>query len=180
MNEFEYVMALMAIVLGLGTAHLLAGFGKIIYPLGHVDEGAWPYPSLFAVGPERQASLEYVEALLLTRLRMWWRPGTRRYEGFHEKVCAVGVGPGRQIAVLVASASGDRYWVHRVGRLLPRSWRSWAAQGRVSRLDARYTDRAAVPAGARSGVRAVHHYLVAGSEAAELAGERVKQAVVVQ
>ena len=36
MNEFEYVMALMAIILGLGITHLLAGFGKIIYRLtGH-------------------------------------------------------------------------------------------------------------------------------------------------
>jgi hypothetical protein len=35
-NEFEYVMALMAIILGLGITHLLAGFGKIIYRLtGH-------------------------------------------------------------------------------------------------------------------------------------------------
>ena len=36
MNEFEYIMALMAIILGLGIAHLLSGFGKLIYRLtGH-------------------------------------------------------------------------------------------------------------------------------------------------
>ena len=36
MNKFEYIMALMAIILALGITHLLAGFGKIVYRLtGH-------------------------------------------------------------------------------------------------------------------------------------------------
>lgn len=36
MNGFEYVMTLVAIILGLGITHLLAGFGKVVYRLtGH-------------------------------------------------------------------------------------------------------------------------------------------------